>query len=88
MDHPIEWQENGPDGQTGDHDAAPLSRTNHRAKTHLGYRLRQIGPDDYVWRTPHGLNRRVDPPAPIRSTKSSQIAWSNRPLSTASSTRC
>lgn len=60
MDHPIEWREDGPDGQTGDHNAAPLTRTNHRAKTHLGYRLRQIGPDDYVWRTPHGLNRRVD----------------------------
>ncbi len=81
MDHPIEWQEDGPDGQTGDHNAAPLSRTNHRAKTHLGYRLRQIGPDDYVWRTPHGLNRRVDSTGthpideePRRSTWSDQAA--------------
>jgi hypothetical protein len=60
MDHPVEYDEDGPDGQTGDHNAAPLSRTHHRAKTHLGYRLRQLGPDDYVWRTPHGLCRRVD----------------------------
>jgi hypothetical protein len=60
MDHPVEYDEHGPDGQTGDHNAAPLGRTHHRAKTHLGYRLRQLGPDDYVWRTPHGLFRRVN----------------------------
>jgi hypothetical protein len=60
MDHPIEFLEDGPDGQTGDDNAAPLGRTHHRAKTHLGYRVRQLGPGDYVWRTPHGLHRRVD----------------------------
>ncbi len=60
MDHPVEYDEHGPPGQTGDHNAAPLSRTHHRAKTFLGYRVRQLGPDDYVWRTPHGLHRRVD----------------------------
>lgn len=60
MDHPEDYRRDGPDGQTGDHNAAPLGRTHHRAKTHLGYTLRQLGPDDYVWRTPHGLCRRVD----------------------------
>ena len=60
MDHPVDFRRDGPPGQTGDLNAAPLSRTNHRAKTHLGYRVRQLGPDDYVWRTPHGLYRRVD----------------------------
>lgn len=60
MDHPVEFDEDGPDGQTGDHNAAPLGRTHHRAKTHLSYKLRQLGPGDYVWRTPHGLYRRVD----------------------------
>jgi hypothetical protein len=60
MDHPREWDAHGPPGQTGDHNAAPLGRTHHRAKTHLGYRLRQLGPGDYLWRTPHGLCRRVD----------------------------
>jgi hypothetical protein len=60
MDHPKEWDPHGPPGQTGDHNAAPLSRTHHRAKTHLGYRLRQLGPGDYTWQTPHGLRRRVD----------------------------
>jgi hypothetical protein len=59
-DHPKEWDPHGPPGQTGDHNAAPLGRTHHRAKTHLGYRLRQLGPGDYLWRTPHGLRRRVD----------------------------
>ncbi|GAB6983612.1 hypothetical protein [Nocardioides pyridinolyticus] len=60
MDHPVEYVHGGPEGQTGDDNAAPLARTHHRAKTHLGYRVRQLGPDDYVWRTPHGLCRRVD----------------------------
>jgi hypothetical protein len=60
MDHPVEYVRGGPDGQTGDDNAAPLGRTHHRAKTHLGYQVRQLGPDDYVWRTPHGLYRRVD----------------------------
>ena len=60
MDHPVEYDQNGPPGQTGDHNAAPVGRTHHRAKTHLGYRVRQLGPGDYVWRTPHGLHRRVD----------------------------
>ncbi|GAB2445638.1 hypothetical protein GCM10027062_28050 [Nocardioides hungaricus] len=59
MDHPVEWRADGSAGQTGDDNAAPLGRTHHRVKTHLGYRLRQLGPDDYVWRTPHGLYRRV-----------------------------
>ena len=63
-DHPVEYDphaaQDGQPGQTGDHNAAPLGRTHHRAKTHLGYRLRQLGPDDYVWRTPHGLYRRVN----------------------------
>jgi hypothetical protein len=59
-DHPVPWDPHGPPGQTGDHNIAPLGRTHHRAKTHLAYRLRQLGPGDYVWTTPHGLHRRVD----------------------------
>ena len=48
-------------GQTGDHNSQPLGRTGHRAKTHVaGYRVRQLGPGDYVWRTPHHRYRRVD----------------------------
>ena len=59
-DHPDPYQANGPPGQTRDTNHAPLSRTNHRAKTHLGYRLRQRSFDTYDWATPHGLHRRVD----------------------------
>jgi len=50
----------GRKGQTGDHNSQPLGRTGHRAKTHTGYRVRQLGPGDYVWRTPHGRYRRVN----------------------------
>jgi hypothetical protein len=60
MDHPDPYQPNGPPGQTGDHNAAPLGRTSHRAKTHLAYRCQQIGLARYLWRSPHGLQRLVD----------------------------
>lgn len=64
MDHPTPYlppPRGGPPGQTGDHNAAPLTRRVHRAKTHRDYRLRQLGPDEYLWRTPHGLHRLVGP---------------------------
>ncbi len=60
LDHPTPYRPTGPPKQTGDHNAAPLTRTSHRAKTHLGYRVAQIGTDAWVWRTPHGLLRIVD----------------------------
>ena len=60
MDHPIPYDPLGPPGQTGDDNAGPLSRTPHRAKTHLGYRVTQTGLSEYVWSTPHGLHRLVD----------------------------
>jgi len=59
-DHPVAYDDTGPPGQTGDHNHAPLGRRNHRAKTHLGYRVTQLGPGRYLWRTPHGLCRLVD----------------------------
>jgi hypothetical protein len=60
-DHPAGYDPHGPPGQTGDHACAPLTRRSHRAKTHLGYRLRQVARTTFVWRTPHGLLRLVDP---------------------------
>jgi hypothetical protein len=60
MDHPVPYDPLGPPGQTGDDNAGPLSRTPHRAKTHLGYRVTQTGLAEYVWSTPHGLHRLVD----------------------------
>lgn len=58
----------GPPGQTGDHNAAPLTRRHHRIKTHGhlpdgggGYQVRQLGLTAYRWITPHGLARIVTP---------------------------
>jgi hypothetical protein len=60
MDHPDPYQPTGPPGQTGDHNAAPLGRRHHRAKTHQAYRAQQLGLGRYLWHTPHGLRRLVD----------------------------
>ena len=60
MDHPDPFDAHGPPGQTGDHNAAPLGRRHHRAKTHLAYCCQQLGPARYLWRSPHGLQRLVD----------------------------
>jgi hypothetical protein len=60
VDHPKPFERNGPPGQTGTHNAGPLGRTGHRAKTHLGYTVTQTARGDHVWRTPHGLHRIVD----------------------------
>jgi hypothetical protein len=60
MDHPTPYDATGPPGQTGDHNAGPLGRRHHRAKTHLPYRCRQLALGRYLWRSPHGLDRLVD----------------------------
>ena len=63
LDHVVPYRSprtGGPPGQTGDHNAAPLQRLTHRAKTHLGYQVHQLGPNRWIWRTPHGLTRLVD----------------------------
>ena len=53
-DHPTPYDNDGPPGQTGNHNSAPLRRTHHRWKTFGGYRCRQAGPGRYLWATPHG----------------------------------
>ncbi|QYJ05128.1 hypothetical protein KUV85_05425 [Nocardioides panacisoli] len=60
-DHPVPYDRDGPPGQTGDLDDAPLTRRHHRAKTHLGYGTDQLALGTYRWRTPHGLGRVVTP---------------------------
>lgn len=60
-DHPTPYDPGGGAGQTGDHNHAPLTRWHHRAKTHAGHRVRQLAPATYLWTTPHGLHRLVDP---------------------------
>ncbi|NYI43653.1 hypothetical protein BJ993_000733 [Nocardioides aromaticivorans] len=58
-DHPSPYDPTGPPGQTSDHNDAPLARRDHRAKTHLGFRVVQLGLGAYRWETPHGLARVV-----------------------------
>jgi hypothetical protein len=60
FDHPEPFQRDGPTGQTGTHNSAPLGRRHHRWKTHGGYTSRQCGDGRYVWRTPHGRYFMVD----------------------------
>lgn len=60
VDHRTAYRAQGPPGQTGPHNAQPLGRTGHRAKTHLGYRVTALPTGETVWRTPHGLDRIVD----------------------------
>ncbi|CAM3493523.1 hypothetical protein NODU109028_19445 [Nocardioides dubius] len=59
-DHVTPYDDTGPPGQTGTHNAGPLGRRHHRWKTHAGYRVRQIGEHRYLWTTPHGLGFVVD----------------------------
>lgn len=65
IDHPTPYlppSRGGPPDQTGDHNAAPLTRTHHRIKTHVpGYQVRQLALGAYRWVTPHGLARVVTP---------------------------
>jgi hypothetical protein len=72
-DHADPFDSGGPPGQTGDHNDAPLSRFHHRAKTHAGYRLRQVDDGTYLWTTPHGLRRLVDPTGTYAITEAD--AW-------------
>ncbi|TQK71260.1 hypothetical protein [Nocardioides sp. SLBN-35] len=58
-DHTTPYDKHGPPGQTGDHNDTPLARHHHRAKTHHGYTVMQLGPDKWIWGTPHGLYRLV-----------------------------
>ena len=64
----------GRKGQTGDHNAQPLGRTGHRAKTHAGYTVRQLGPGDYVWRTPTAATAASTTSAPRSSPNRSAPA--------------
>ncbi|WP_299057819.1 hypothetical protein [uncultured Nocardioides sp.] len=58
LDHPVPYQPDGPPGQTTT-DSQPLSRTTHRARTHLGWTITPT-PAGTVWTSPHGLTRLLD----------------------------
>jgi hypothetical protein len=56
IDHPIPYRlpdKGGPPGQTGLHNAAPMTRFHHRLKTFGRWQLTQLGPGAYLWRSPH-----------------------------------
>lgn len=61
FDHVRPYVPDGPTGQTGTHNSAPLRRSHHRWKTIGGYRCRQAGPGRYLWQSPHGVTTLVDP---------------------------
>ena len=70
-DHPKPYvppDQGGSPGQTGDHNDGPLTRTHHRVKTHMGYRVDQLALGAYRWVTPHGLARVVTPRGTARVT--------------------
>ena len=55
LDHTIPHTNTGPPGQTGMSNLGPLTRTEHRAKTHGGWQARQPDLGTYLWRSPEGL---------------------------------
>jgi hypothetical protein len=65
LDHTVPYlppSRGGPPGQTGLHNLAPLSRFEHRVKTHArGWVHYQPQPGVYLWRSRYGYWYRVDP---------------------------
>jgi hypothetical protein len=56
LDHTIPYlppARGGPPGQTGVHNLGPLSRVEHRIKTHSRWQVRQPEPGIWIWRSPH-----------------------------------
>lgn len=53
-------QGGAPAGQTRPDNLGPIGRTAHRAKTHAGWRCRQVRPGSWLWRTPYGATYVVD----------------------------
>ena len=57
LDHTIPYlppSRGGPPGQTAMDNLGPLSRSEHRLKTHGRWRLRQPAQGLYLWRSPYG----------------------------------
>lgn len=50
----------GAGGETRVENLGPLGRTGHRAKTHAGWRCRQVAPGHWFWRSPVGREYEVD----------------------------
>ena len=76
LDHTIPYADGGP---TSPANLGPLNRTAHRAKTHAGWRCRQVRPGQWLWRSPfgraYGVNNRGAVPvaAPLPSTSTAEL---------------
>lgn len=57
LDHTTPYREGG---QTRVGNLGPLGRFGHRAKTHAGWRCRQVRPGQWLWRSPYGRWYEVD----------------------------
>ncbi len=82
IDHPIPYRppdDGGTPGQTGLHNAAPMTRFHHRIKTFGVWRVRQLGPGAYLWHSPHDHCWLVDPTG-THKVPSAAVPWILRHL--------
>jgi len=61
LDHTVPFDHDGTPGQTRPDNLGPLGRRVHRAKTHGRWRLEQVAPGCYLWRSPEGFVYLVTP---------------------------
>lgn len=53
-DHTEPYDPDGPPDQTTTSKLACLCRSHHRLKTHGSWTYKRVGPDSYIWTSPHG----------------------------------
>ncbi|HIW28878.1 MAG TPA: hypothetical protein H9987_02540, partial [Candidatus Luteococcus avicola] len=61
LDHTVPFDHDGTPGQTRPDNLGPLGRRAHRAKTHGRWRVEQVTPGCYLWRSPEGFVYLVTP---------------------------
>jgi hypothetical protein len=89
IDHPVPYvppDDGGPPGQTGLHNAAPMTRFHHRIKTFGGWRLTQLAPGTYLWQSPNGYCWLVDRTGTHKVPRAT-VPWILRGLQTKPSTK-
>ncbi|WP_203338434.1 HNH endonuclease signature motif containing protein [Nocardioides limicola] len=67
LDHVEPWRDDGGGGRTDSTNLAPLCRSHHRAKTHLGWTYTMLIPGEYLWTSPQGraYHRGPDGSSPV-----------------------
>lgn len=88
LDHTDPYQppnRGGPPGQTGLHNAGPLTRREHRYKTFGPIGVQQPQPDTHVWKTRHGRILIVNPTGTLDlgTGEFAQAVWSTAIRTTA-----